>query len=604
MTSAVFGIDLGTSNTVISSCEEGGAPTIVSVAQLISRGTWSEEPGTPSVLFFPEADTHDESDMQLPWETSDSSVVGVYARSQAVDHPERVILSAKSWLSSSHVDRKGAILPWQSTLVENKISPYEASRRILRHVFQSMDYHECSPGDAAVVLTVPASFDEVARTLTYEAAREAGFSSVTVLEEPQAAFYAWVSAHEDSWREMLQAGECVLVCDVGGGTADFTMIAVGEDDGQLTLERISVGEHILLGGDNMDLALAYTIKHELEERGDTLDDWQFLSLVSACRLAKEALWSEDGKESYIASLPSRSANLFDNTISVTIHKEQLNKVILEGFFPHREPGDLPQHSRRTGIRAQGLRYATDAVLSHHLIAFLQRSASRVQESDSLHEQVHERLSSHESALLIPNKVLFNGGVFHASALETRVLDMLTAWADGKEIDVLRGTSGDEAVAHGAAYYGRQVMQGTGVRIRAGTTRAYYLGIESSMPAVPGMEVPLHMLCVAPQGMEEGTLERVADQEFDLIQGDTASFRFFCSNDRVSDSAGTLHSRLEDDMEEVAMLELSLPAKAEGSVDYVPVLVETVVNEVGVLEVWMQEIDGEGRWKLELNVRNE
>lgn len=605
MNLSVLGIDLGTSNTVIAAadCEEK-TPVVLPIVQLSGPGKWSEERLLPSALYIPSEQEYSAADRALPWEPDQRDIAGLFAREQGVLQPDRVILSAKSWLSSSHIDRKGQILPWQSDAVEQKLSPYEVSRRLLEYIRKYLHHSEFNlTEDAGVVLTVPASFDEVARTLTYEAAAEAGFHSVTLLEEPQAAFYAWLKTHETEWRDILKTGDSILVCDVGGGTADFTMIMVTEEDGQLALQRISVGEHILLGGDNMDLALAYTVKNELEQEGQNIDHWQFLGLVNGCRNAKEKLWSDSSLEQFPVALPSRSANLFESTITATIRREHLNSVIIEGFFPLKDPHELPATKRQTGIRTPGLRFAGDPVVTHQLINFLQRSATTVLENETL-RSAGAKLSKHDKPLLIPDKILFNGGVFHAEALADRIMSMLSRWSDGAELVKLSGADGDTAVATGAAYYGISVIRGDGIKIRAGTTRAYYLGVESAMPAVPGMEPPLQALCVAPQGMEEGSVENVKDQEFDLIQGEPVSFRFFSSTERSNDQAGSMYPKVQEDMEEVASLEIEIPAEEGKAEPYVPVYVETVVTEVGVLELWMQEKNGPGRWKLEINVRHE
>src|SRR5450631_1973828 len=315
-----FGIDLGTTNSAIAITDLASDRTEgVEVTQILSPNQVGERSTLPSALYIPHPDEFPENSIRLPWQTEvgDAAIVGQFARDHGALVPDRLVTSAKSWLSNAHIDARQNVLPWNSDIAEPKLSPLECSRRYLRHLKEGFLYAERVNGrewnlsDGVVVLAVPASFDEVARSLTAEAAEAAGLGVVILLEEPQAAFYAWISQAAKEWRTQVVPGDIVLVCDVGGGTADFSLIAVTETAGVLALERISVGEHILLGGDNMDLALAYTLKAQLEADGKTsIDSWQLLALVHAAARAKLTLFADPLLPEVPITVPSRGSSLF------------------------------------------------------------------------------------------------------------------------------------------------------------------------------------------------------------------------------------------------------------------------------------------------------
>ncbi|MCD8481293.1 MAG: Hsp70 family protein [Verrucomicrobia bacterium] len=369
--------------------------------------------------------------------------------------------------------------------------------------------------DANCVITVPASFDEVARTLTLEAAREAGLGEVVLLEEPQAAFYAWLASQGTDWRKQVQAGDLLLVCDVGGGTADFSLIEVIDQGGDLQLERIAVGDHLLLGGDNMDLALAHAIHDDLQDNGTSLDDWQFASLVQSVRQAKETLLAETERTDYPLAIPGRGSRLLGSTVSALLTRDQLQSILLDGFFPLCQWHEQPQMRRQGGLRESGLPYAADAALSKHLARFLAKAYTNKVSAGT-------QDGSAKNPVLLPDKVLFNGGVFNSALLRTRVLNLLSSWAE-KPVLELQGAAPDHAVALGAAVYARMRSGGSGLRIKSGTARSYYIGMETSAMAVPGRKPKVKALCVAPQGMEEGTSTQIGDQEFFLYTGEFPSF---------------------------------------------------------------------------------
>jgi hypothetical protein len=447
--------------------------------------------------------------------------------------------------------------------------------------------------DQQVLVTVPASFDAVARELTERAAHEAGYKNVTLLEEPQAAFYAWIDRHPD-WRERVKVGDLILVVDIGGGTTDFTLIAVTEHEGELALARIAVGEHILLGGDNIDLALARVVADRLAERGTRIDSFQLQALWSNCRIAKEKLLDPNSavNEAPVTIL-GKGTGLVGGTIKATLTHSDVERVLLDGFFPEVPSTEMPQRARRVGLQEIGLPYAADAAISRHMARFLRQQAATGEQG---------AVRRGPSGLACPTHVLFNGGVLNAQLVRERLLTVLDGWLGEEGFSPVESLAGEDlmhAVSRGAAYYGL-ARRGRGVRIRGGVPRTYYVGIESAMPSVPGFIAPLKALTVVPFGMEEGTDERIPNREFGLVVGEPAEFRFFTSAVRKNDKPGDLIEDFGEDLQELPPMGVELPA-AENGADVVPVSFETVVTETGTLQLWCVARDGR-RWKLEFNVR--
>ncbi|MDQ8204857.1 Hsp70 family protein [Pelagicoccus sp. SDUM812003] len=608
----VIGIDLGTSNSAVSLCDlESGESRVVNVTQILAPNQVGERPSLPSALYLPEAGEFSEESLRLPWSEGEiRQIVGSFAREHGAQVPDRLVTSAKSWLSNPHIDPQSAVLPWNSESVEAKVSAVEASRRYLQHLKAGVLHAEQLEGrqwnwdDGQIVITVPASFDEVARKLTADAAAAAGFPEPVLLEEPQAAFYAWTEQAGADWRKQVQAGDVILVCDVGGGTADFSLIAVSEEDGNLAVERVSVGEHILLGGDNMDLALAYTLQAQLEDGGSEIDDWQFLALVHAASQAKAKLFEDLSLHELPISVPSRGSSLFAGTVSTTLSRETLEAVVIDGFFAMTAEDDMPVEEGGAALQEFGLPYASDAVVSKHLARFLARSLQNVKTSEALSALIGDSVDALDGSLLKPTAVLFNGGVFKADAIRARVLDLLASWC-GTAPRELQGFQPDLAVAKGAACYGRNRVSGQGIRIRAGTARSYYVGLESSRPAVPGFKPPVKAVCVVPQGMEEGSSHMLEGRRFGLVTGKAAVFRFFSSEIRSGDEPGDVVSNAERNLEETSKLEITLPPmEAFPDGQPIPVFLNSVVTELGNLELWMQHADSDRRWKVEFQVRME
>jgi molecular chaperone DnaK (HSP70) len=614
MSRYAIGIDLGTTHSALSWYDlaaEGARPvqeTTLPIPQLTAVGTVEERSLLPSFLYLPNAQEFPEGGLALPWEKKAAEVVGEFARSHGVKVPTRLISSAKSWLSHPGVDRTSALLPWQAPADVEKLSPVEVSARYLRHLVEAWDQkHASGRGKQEgqieaqeVILTVPASFDAAARELTMQAAMQAGLPNVTLLEEPQAALYAWIEAMGENFRKQVNVGDVILVVDVGGGTTDLSLMAVTEQQGEVQLTRVAVGDHILLGGDNMDLALAHTLNQQLAAAGKKLDAWQFASLTYGCRQAKEQLFNDPAMKKAPISIPSRGSALIGGTIKTELTREDLTRILTDGFIPKVLVTEMPQTARRSGLTQMALPYAQDAGITRHLAAFLTRQARALEAS-------HDApVKTEGKAFVHPTAILFNGGVFKADALRLRVLEVLNDWlrADGGEpAKELQGANLDLAVARGAAYYG-WVRHGHGIRIRGGTARAYYVGVESPMPAVPGFEPPVKGLCVAPFGMEEGTKADIPPQQFMLVVGEPTRFRFFASSVRRDDKSGEM---IEDpvsneEFEELAAIETTLPAQAGNEGKLVPVNLQAAVTELGTLELRCLEHEGKEQWKLELNVR--
>ena len=581
-----IGIDLGTTNSALAfrSMDEAGSVDVARIPQLVNANEVAAEPLLPSFLYMPAEREFPAGATALPWDADSKNIVGRFAQRRGAEVAGRLVSSAKSWLSYSAVDRAGALLPWKAAEGVSRISPVDASAAYLRHLRMAWEHEhpDAKFADQEVLVTIPASFDAVSRELTEKAAQAAGFGNVTLLEEPQAAFYAWIERHAD-WRQRVGKGDLVLVVDIGGGTTDFTLIAVSEREGQLQLDRVAVGDHILLGGDNIDLALAHTVAAELASRGTKIDSFQLQALWNNCRLAKEKLLdpAKPAKEAPVTIL-GKGSSLIGGTIKATLRREQVEHV-LAAFLPEVAVTDFPQKPRSAGLQEMGLPYASDAAITRHLAKFLHQG---------------------DSGFARPTHVLFNGGVLHAPFVRDRLLSVLNGWlrdAGAPEVQVLSGEDLMHAVARGAAYYGA-ARHGKGVRIRGGIARSYYVGIESAMPAVPGIPAPVKAFSVAQFGMEEGTSAKMPEREFGLAVGDTAEFRFFSSTTRKQDAPGTLIDDFGEELEELSPVSVRLESDDPAGA-LVPVSLETVITETGTLQLWCVARDGR-RWKLEFNVREQ
>jgi hypothetical protein len=446
---------------------------------------------------------------------------------------------------------------------------------------------------------VPASFDANARELTREAALAAGLpEAMVLLEEPQAAVYAWLGDTGERWRRQLKLGDVLLVCDVGGGTTDLTLIRVGEENGELILDRVAVGNHLLVGGDNMDLALAHAAAAAFQQKGVPLDPWQSVALWHSCRVAKENLLSAKPPKKHPVTVLGRGSRLIKGTISIDLERQAAEELLLEGFFPLCDISDRPARRRVSGFQEIGLPFESDTAITRHLANFLTAHGA-------------------EGQPIRPTHVLFNGGVFKAGVMRDRLLQALGKWgteaaAPGKKAQapttasappqVLAGADLDHAVARGAAFYGLTKL-GQGVRIRGGAARSYYVGIESAGLAIPGAPRPLRALCVVPIGMEEGTETDVPSGEIGLVVGEPAQFRFFNSAVRKQDRPGDLLGAWDDqELAEADPLETTLSAADDADEGYVPVKFRSRITELGMFELWCIRTGSDQKWKLEFSVR--
>lgn len=599
MSQYVIGIDLGTTNSALAyalaEAWPGETPPVqlLAVPQLVNAGEVAEQELLPSSLYLPGEKEFVEGALALPWDPSPAYITGRFAATRGVENSKRLVSSAKSWLSNQSADPTQPLLPLTAPEGVRKISAVEASTQYLLHLRSAWDAkHPEAPFEKqSVLLTVPASFDPAARDLTQRAAKQAGYPEVTLLEEPQAAFYAWIERNPN-WREQVKPGDLILVVDIGGGTTDFTLIAVSEAAGELQLERVAVGDHLLLGGDNMDLTLARHAEQQFAQKGLKLDTVQFHSLWQQCRAAKETLLNEapEAAASHPLTILGRGTGLVGGTIRGVIAGADVRTLLLEGFFPGVPADSKPQRTRRAGLMEVGLNYASDTAVTKHLAQFLRAAGADA------------------GGFARPSHLLLNGGVLQARSLEQRLFQVLNGWlaeAGAPAVTELHNESKQadlmHAVANGATYYGL-VRSGHGVRIRGGVPRTYYVGIESSLPAVPGLPAPMKALTVVPFGLEEGSKVELPLRKFALVVGEPAVFRFFSSLARKDDAPGVMIDDIDGNFEELSPIEVFLPGHGQNArEEIVAVSLESYVTETGMLELWCVAADGR-RWKLEFNVR--
>ncbi|WP_104047621.1 Hsp70 family protein [Vibrio jasicida] len=620
------GIDLGTTHCVMSfvdTHDEDARVEVMPIPQLTSPGTVETRSQLGSFLYQPHEHEMNPQSRVLPWSSEPKALVGAIARNLGSKTPIRLVASAKSWLCHAGVNRRDAFLPAGSPEEVEKVSPLRATELYLEHLKDAWNHTNPNHNlaDQDVTITVPASFDPAARDLTAEAARNVGFVHLTLLEEPQAALYNWIDNSNDKWRDEVEVGDIVLVVDIGGGTTDLSLVEVTEEDGNLTLNRIAVGEHILLGGDNMDLALAYRLKMKLAQEGKELQPWQVQAMTHACRDAKEALLNDSELQSVPIVVPSRGSKLLGATLKTELTQEEVQQTLVDGFFPQVAITDHPVQRNRGALTQMGLPYAQDAGITRHIAAFLSKQANALSASGNGAEAAAQNFNpfanmpgmpgadaAQSADFIKPTAILFNGGVLKSKLLATRLEDTINEWlieADAEMAKRLTGVDLDLAVASGAAYYG-SVRRGQGVRIRGGIASAYYVGIESAMPAIPGMAPPMEALCVAPFGMEEGSSVDVPSQEFGLIIGQPVNFQFFGSTVRRDDLAGThLDYWAPEELEELPEIQVTLPVsegRREGEV--VPVTLASRVTELGTLYLEAIAADNGQKWHVEFDVRED
>jgi molecular chaperone DnaK (HSP70) len=581
----LVGIDLGTVNTALASVDlarEGDLAAAVEampIPQLVAPGEVKERRLLPSCAYLPGPELPP-SAARLPW-GEPAAVVGELAREQGARVPGRLVTSAKSWLANPRADRTAAILPWGAPEGVPRISPVAASALYLRHLRDAWDHRR--PGaplaEQEVVLAVPASFDEAARELTLAAARDAGLPRVALVEEPQAAFHEWASRNREDLVSALHGARLVLVVDVGGGTTDLTLVAVDVRAGRPVFTRLAVGDHLLLGGDNVDLALARAVEARLRER---LDASRFASLVHACRLAKERLMADGGPSELPIAVVGRGSRLVESAVSTSLSREEVRRIFLDGFFPAVAPDDRPRRSPRTaGLAELGLPYETEPAVTRHVAAFLAAHGAEA--------------GAPGGRLARPDAILVNGGVFTPREVRERLAAAVSSWFPGTPpVALLASPALDLAVARGAAY-AALVRRGVGLRIGGGTPRAFYVGI-----ATPEGD---RALCVVPRHLDEGSRVTVP-RPFALQLGRPVRFPLFASTRPRLERPGEVVPVSEDlvPLPAVETVLRASPSPAARAPAEVPVRLEAALTEIGTLELWCAAADREARWKLEFSLR--
>jgi molecular chaperone DnaK (HSP70) len=603
----VVGIDLGTTNSAVGyvdTQEKRWAVRDFPVPQLTAPSEIGTRPVLPSFHYDPAPGEFPPGATRLPWSPQDEtnpSVVGLFAREHGAAVPGRLIVSAKSWLSHGGVDRTAPLLPWQGAPDVTKLSPVEVSRRYLAHLRAGWDHaHPDAPlAQQDVILTVPASFDEVARELTVEAARGAGIGRVTLLEEPQAAFYAWINAQGDTWDRQVKPGQKILVCDIGGGTTDFTLIRVRAEAagaGRVFFHRVAVGEHLILGGDNLDLALAHHVEQRLKGPGGKVEARQWGPLVRTCRALKESLLGPDAPERVTVNLAGGGSKLIGGGQQIELTRDEVQSVLVEGFLPRVALTDRPA-PRRSGFQEFGLPYTPDPAMTRYLAAFL--VAHRFAGDDSATSTgAPAAVPSADPAR--PDILLFNGGLFESPVLRQRLIDVLSSWFAGSgdwKPQILENVRLDLAVARGAAYYG-MVRRGHGVRISGGLARSYYVGVETGA-AAPALAA----VSLLPAGTEEGHEVTLPDRTFNLLIRQPVEFPLYVSSTRTTDKPGDLVTIDPEQMTQLPPIRTVLQSGRKTAADTVRVSLHARLTEIGTLEIWCAEAGGGDRtWRLQFDVR--
>jgi molecular chaperone DnaK (HSP70) len=599
----VVGIDLGTTNSAACYVDTERQPwqvQVLAVPQLVAPRQVEARDTLPSFHYEPAAAERAAGALALPWAPAERDwTVGVYAREQGELVPGRLVSSAKSWLCHSGVDRTADLLPWHAAEDAARLSPVEASSKYLLHLREAWNHaHPQHPLEQQdLVVTLPASFDEVARELTVKAAARAGLPRIVLIEEPQAAFYAWIDAQGQDWERHVQPGQKIVVCDVGGGTTDFTLIRVRRAaDGRVQFHRVAVGEHLILGGDNLDLALAHHVERRLAGDG-RLPPRQWSTLVQSCRRVKETLLGPAPPQTYTLHLAGGGSRLIGGGQRVELTGDEVRQVLVEGFLPQVALSDRPQR-RQSGFQEFGLPYAADPAITRHLAEFLlaHRHAGEGADQPPLSDNSAAQLSQDDATAARPDIVLFNGGFFESPVLRDRLLEVMRSWFPGWQPVVLHNDRLDLAVARGAAYYGL-VRRGHGVRIAAGLARSYYLGVDAGDTGAMAM-------CLAPAGLEEGRDVEVADRTVELRIRQPVEFPLFVSSTRLTDAPGALVPIDPEQLTALPPIRTVLEVgKKSAAAQSLPVRLHARLTEIGTLEVGCRELSGDRSWRLQFDVRS-
>lgn len=596
----LIGIDLGTTNSalaVVDTRRRDPPVELFRIAQLTAPSVVEPRAVLPSFLYFPDPDEAARGTMALPWDPQPDAIAGVLARDAGALAPARQVSSAKSWLAHPGVDRHAAFLPWGSTGSMRQISPVAACARYLMHMRDAWNARVAA-GDGRlrfelqwIVLTVPASFDEEARELTVEAAHAANFSRVTLLEEPIAAFYAWVAEHRDSIA--LEDDEIALVCDVGGGTTDFSLIRLRIEAGAPAFERMAIGDHLLLGGDNLDLALATAVERKIVDSRPAmrLSIIQRAMLRRLCSAAKERLLGNAAPEQVPITLLGGGRSLVGESITVALTRDEAAAALRE-FLPLTDRDQIGRaRDRRAGLRELGLPYETDPAITRHLAGFLTRSAAVLSPD-------HRSFVTFAGGQMIrPDLVLFNGGFFTPPAARAGIAQALAHWF-GRAPRLLATGNLEAAVAIGAATYARlrAGVGRAGALVKAGSGRAYYIALRASQS-----DDTVVAVCVLARGTEEGT-EQTFDHPFTVVTNRAISFSLYSSTTRP-DRAGEIVSLAPgaDAQEHAPLVTVFRYGRKSRHVE-LPVRLSAAFTEVGTLELWCQSASSDHRWRLQFQVR--
>lgn len=617
----VVGLDLGTTNSAmayVDTAERVRRIRTFSIPQVVAPGVVESRETLPSFHYEPANGEFPAHALELPWSDSQRYVVGQFARDHGTLVPGRLISSAKSWLCHNGVDRNGDLLPWQGSEDVERLSPVAVSARYLEHFRYAWDaqFPEDPLANQDFVLTLPASFDEVARELTIKAAKQAGLQRVVLIEEPQAAFYAWIDKHSENWDKLVSPGQTILVCDVGGGTTDFTLIRVRTGaSGQVQFHRVAVGDHLILGGDNLDLALA----HHLESRvkpGGQLEARQWSVLVRSCRQLKEVLLGENPPDKWTLTVPGSGSRLIGGSIQIQVDRTEVESILADGFFP-----DVPVNSKpvasQSGFQEFGLPYAADAAVTRHLAAFLTaHNRGEVEPATGTNAADGDP----EPHFKQPAAVLFNGGVFASPLLQQRLIRSIENWYRGDDPDwspiVLENERLDLAVARGAAYYG-MVRRGEGVRIAAGLARTYYIGVDpadrtsrdsqnSTAAEVPAADKPpgsLAAMCLLPAGIEPGQEVDLTQHQFELLVSQPIEFPLYVSSTRLTDRPGDVITVDAEQIRALPPIRTVLKSGKSKDATSTAVILKARLTEIGTLDLWCSEVEGKRSWKLLFDVRS-
>jgi molecular chaperone DnaK (HSP70) len=591
----IVGIDLGTTNSAVAYVDleaEGNRrrPGIFSIPQLTGPGEINDLPVLPSFLYIPGEYDIAKKAVAMPWQRPEDHFAGAFARDHGAKVPSRLVASAKSWMCHASADRQAKILPWGAGDEVAKVSPVTAAGAYLSHIRNAWNRAHPDEDEALerqlVIVTVPASFDEVARELTLESATAAGLANVILLEEPLAAFYSWLMSHETDWNGLVKPDELILVCDVGGGTTDFTLIYVKDDAGQLGFERLAVGDHLILGGDNIDLALARQVEGQFAGKGFSLKGDRWKTLCHQSRQAKEHILNGDADSETITIL-GEGGRLIGGTKTATLGREEVERTVLEGFFPIVSAATGTPPVQPKGITEFGLPYEQEPAITRHLGWFLERHRK-----DVAAHLVKDRPA--------PDLILFNGGSLKPTLIQERIRRAIAHWFDSPADSlprVLANPDPDLAVSLGAAYYGL-VKIGSGVRVGSGSPRAYYLEVTPESASDRR-----RALCLVTRGLEEGSRISLNDQQFEVLANQPVTFDIYSSSYRSGDRLGDLVA-VDDSLTAMAPIQTTIHYGKKGAKTKVPVRIVANYTEVGTLALACQSLTSDHRWDLHFQLRSE